>query len=101
MLGVRPYDPTRPRQRHDVTAAAGTDPVGPGGGGLSVFSDPAAVAVRAAGLVLCTVDPADLPPALRDVPAGDPHRLIEPATTMTLDEFQAALGRTRDLWAIV
>lgn len=100
MLGVRPFDPTRPGRRNDVNATRGADPVRPGEG-RSVYTDPAGIRVQAPDLILCAVEAADLPPELADVDAGDPHRHIEPAFEMSLDEFQAALGRTRDLSAIV
>lgn len=100
MLGVRPYDPAKPKRRRDVAAAAATDLVRPGGGGLSVFTDPAAIQVQGVGAVLCVIDAADLPPDLRAVPAGDPHWQVEPAADMTLGQFQAALAGTRDRWAI-
>jgi hypothetical protein len=102
MLGVRPADPSRPSRQGDVRAPRGSDLVRPGEGGLSVYSDPAAIRIQAPDLILCVIESADLPPELADVgAAGDPHRHIEPAAEMTLDEFQAALGRSRGLWAIV
>lgn len=98
MLGVRPADPTNPRRYFDVRAAVGTDPVVPGSGGLSVYSDPAAIRLRAANLFLFEMESDDLPGDLTTVPAGAPHYLIEPAAPMTLDDYQAALAATRDLW---
>jgi hypothetical protein len=98
MLGVRPRDPAKPRKRFDVPAVAGSDLVRPGGGGLSVFTDPAAILIQPADLALCEIDTADLPGELVAVAAGDPHYLIEPASPMTLDDYQAALAATRDFW---
>ena len=100
MLGVRPYDPARPGRTTDVKAIRGADPVRPGEG-LSVYTDPAGIRVQAPDLVLCAIEAADLPPELAAADAGDPHWQIEPAAVMTLDGLQAALGRTRELWAIV
>jgi hypothetical protein len=101
MLGVRPFDPQRPKKYHDVKAAAGTDPVRFGEGGLSVFTDPAAIRIQTADLILCWLESANLPGGLATVPAGDPHYHIEPQAEMTLDHYQALLASTRDLWQIV
>ena len=98
MLGVRPADPTNPKKRFDVTAVAGSDVVRPGGGGLSVYTDPAGIRIQAADLFLFAIDTANLSTGLRDVPAGDPHYLVEPAHDMTLDDFQGLLAQTRDFW---
>jgi len=98
MLGVRPADPSNPRKYFDVPAAGGTDVVVPGGGGLSVYTDPAGIRLHAADLYLFVLDAADLPKDLAAVAAGDPHYLIEPNGPMTLDDYQAALAGTRDLW---
>jgi hypothetical protein len=98
MLGVRPADPANPNKYFDVPAAQGTDLVLPGGGGLSVYTDPGAIRLRAANVFLFAVDADALPNELMAVVAGDPHHLIEPRLPMTLDGYQAALARTRDLW---
>lgn len=98
MLGVRPAYPAYPKRRFDVPAILGSDVVRPGGGGLSVSTDPAGIRIQAADLFLFEIDGAGLRPGLTNVPAGDPHRLIEPAYDMTLDEFQDLLAQTRDSW---
>lgn len=98
MLGVRPADPLDPNRYCDVSAAKGTDLVLPGGGGLSVYTNQGAIRLRAARLFLFALEADSLPNELTAVTAGDPHYLIEPRLPMTLDDFQAALAGTRDLW---
>lgn len=98
MLGVRPTDPanTDPRRRFDIAAVDAADPVHPGEG-LSTESVPGRLTVgRGEGLFEIESD--DLPAGLAVVPDRLPHCLIQPARTMTLGDFQAALRGTRDLW---
>ena len=98
MLGVRPTDPNNRKKRADVKAVNGSDLVRRGGGGLSVYTDPTAILIQAADLVLCEIDTADLPPGLLETAASKPHYLIEPSQQMTLDEYQELLADTQDLW---
>ena len=98
MLGVRPADPTQPNKRADVSAVAGTDVVQPGDGGLSCYTDPAAIKIQSNKLLLWSIDTEDLPPELVEKPAGDPHYHIEPVRETTLDDLQALVADTRDLW---
>jgi hypothetical protein len=100
MLGVRPADRAQPNRRFDVPAVAGTDVVAPGDGGLSCYTDPAAILVRGGRLRRWSVESDGLPAGLADRDAGDPHRHLEPAGPMTLDQFQQALAGTRDLWLL-
>jgi hypothetical protein len=98
MLGVRPRDPANPRRKFDVKASTGSDTVQPHTGGLSVFTDPTAIHLQSADMVLCELESDDLPAELSDVAAGEPHHHIEPSKEMTLDQFQALLESTRDDW---
>ena len=99
MLGVRPTDPALPHKRADVPAAvAGTDVVRPGDGGLSCFSDPAAIKIQSAKLKLWSIEEDDLPAGLNARVAGDPHYHIEPNRDMTLDDLQRLLEDTQHLW---
>lgn len=98
MLGVRPKDPANPRRKFDVKVSAGSDTIQPHEGGLSVFTDPNAIRLQSAGMVLCELESGDLPAELSDVVAGEPHHHIEPSKPMTLDQFQALLENTRDDW---
>ena len=101
MLGVRPLDPSLPNKRADVPAAAGTDVVAPGDGGLSCYTDPAAMAVAPGRkLLLWSIETTDLPAALVNADAGDPHRHVEPAAAMPLDDFQRLLAGTREQWQL-
>lgn len=101
MLGVRPTDHAQPNKRFDVPAVTGTDPIRPGDGGLSCYSDRAAIriAVRPGAMELWSIDAAQLPPVLAAVAAGDPHYHVEPRRDVTPDELQQLLADTRDLWA--
>ena len=98
MLGVRPTDPAQPNKRADVPAVAGTDLVQPGDGGLSCYSDPAAITIQLGKLVLWSIDSADLPSELIPQDAGVPHYHIEPDRTVSLDRLQKLLADTRDFW---
>ncbi len=98
MLGVRPRAPKFPKKRFDVGATLGSDQVNPGGGGLSVFEDPAAIQISDDDLVLCVIETDDLSLELERKEAGKSHYHIEPAHAMTLDEFQERLAETRELW---
>src|SRR5262245_60471852 len=98
MLVVRPFDPAFPKKRYDVNAVVGSDVVRFGGGGLSVFSDRAAILLQAVDLFLFEIETADFPSGLIEVPAGKPHYHIEPQSDMTLDDFQNLLAATRDSW---
>jgi hypothetical protein len=98
MLGVRPSDPAYPTRRFDVPAVAGSDVVHPGDGGLSCYSDVAAIKIQSKKLELWSIDTADLPASLTAQDAGDPHFHVEPTGAVTLDEFQDLLAGTRDLW---
>jgi hypothetical protein len=101
MLGVRPTDPnnTDHRRRFDVKAVNPTDLVA-AGEGLSASLDPTALQVRS-GEAMFEIDLADLGPALRENPDRPPHCLVEPAASMTLQDFQQALEDTRDSWTRV
>jgi hypothetical protein len=68
------------------------------GGNGPEYSDPAAIRLQAANLVIFAVDSVDLPTELQNVDAGEPHRLIEPSKGMPLDDFQRLLAGTRDSW---
>lgn len=98
MLGVRPTDPAQPNRRPDVPAVAGTDIVQPGDGGMSCYSDPAAITIQLGKLVLWSIDSNDLPPELIPQDAGVPHYHVEPNQGVSLDRLQALLAGTRDLW---
>lgn len=100
ILGIRPTDPTQPNKRADVAAVADTDTVTPGGGGLSCYTDPAAILIRGKALLLRSLDSSDLPVNLAVRADRDPHRLIEPATRMTLAEFQLLTAGTRQFWQL-
>lgn len=101
MLGVRPFDPKRPKKYHDVKAAVDMDLVKPGDGGLSAFSDPAEIKVQAVDLILCRIETGALPTDLTVVSAGDPHFHLEPRLEMVLVQYQSILASTRDDWTIV
>ena len=98
MLGVRPADPAQPRQAADVSAAIGTDGVAPGEG-LSVFNDPATIPFQVQGEVW-VIDTQELPPELEAHQRGKKqgHYHLEPSSAVNLDELQALLAGTRDLW---
>ena len=97
-LGVRPKDPANAKRRFDVPAAAATDPVAPGDGGLSVNADPTAVRPPDDDFVLWAIDTTALGPDLRLTPAGPPHFHVEPTAATTLAEFQTRLADTRTRW---
>lgn len=98
MLGVRPTDPTQANKRSDVSAILETDPVHPGDGGLSCYSDPGEIGIQSKKLILWAIEADDLPSELRAQPAGEPHFHIEPGRPVTLGEFQEQLAATRNLW---
>lgn len=103
MLGVRP---TRPGRRGDVSAAAPSDIVRKGGGGLSVFEGPLdnlppQMKPPIAQHPVWEIDTADLGEGIISLPAGSPHYHIEPAREMTLAEYQALLAATRPRWVRV
>lgn len=97
-LGVRPTDPAFPHKRADVAAVTGADDVRPGDGGLSCYSEPAAIKIQSAKLKLWSIEGDDLPPGLIARAAGAPHYRIEPDRDMTLDDLQRLLGDAQDLW---
>lgn len=101
MLGVRPTDPlnTHPGRRFDVDAVAGPDLVYPGEG-LSTESVPGRLTVGR-GEALFEIESDDLTAGLAVVPDRPPHHLIGPFRPMPLDDFQAELAGTRDLWVRV
>ena len=98
MLGVRQTDPAQPNKRADVRAVSGADVVQPGEGGMSYYSDPAAITIQLGKLVLWSIESDDLPPELIPQDAGVPHYHIEPSRAVSLDGFQELLADTRDLW---
>lgn len=99
MLGVRPSDPAA-NKSGDVPAAAGTDLVRPGDGGLSCFDSPAAITIPSGKLSVWSIETDDLPAGLIGRAAGAPHYQIEPTAAVTLDDFQRLLAGTRDLWRL-
>ena len=98
MLGVRPTDPAQPNKRADVPAVVGTDVVRPGDGGLSCYSDPAAITIRSNKIPTWSIDTTVLPAELVGQEAGVPHYHIEPRQDVPLDRLQELLASTRDLW---
>lgn len=98
MLGVRPTDPAQPNKRFDVPAVLGVDAVHPGDGGLSCYTDPAAIRIQPRNAALWSIEVTNLPPVLSAQPAGTPHYHIEPDQTVTLDQLQQLLANTRDRW---
>ena len=98
MLGVRPTDPAQPNKRADVVAVTGTDVVSPGSGGMSCYTDPAAITIQPKKCLLWSIEVDDLPAELKPNAAGDPHHHIEPVQATTLDELQELLALTRDRW---
>jgi hypothetical protein len=103
MLGVRPFDPNSndPSRKFDVDAVKGSDPVLPGtsrGLSVSTSSDRFVLGV---GEAIWELDTDELPPELVPIPDGPPHHILEPAKPTTLDDYQAVLIGTRDLWVRV
>ncbi len=98
MLGVRPTDPNNrnPKAVFDVPAVNDNDIV-PLGKGLSTSLDPLILRVDP-GEAMFEIESNDLDPALMQNPDNPPHCLIQPSSTLTLDDFQQALADTRDLW---
>jgi hypothetical protein len=99
-LGVRPF---RANRRGDVLAAAPTDTVRPGEGGMSVAADspgnlPAHMRPPAAQHPIWEIDDTHLGEGLAAHPAGPPHYHVGPAREMTLAELQALLAATRTRW---
>jgi hypothetical protein len=101
MLGVRPKNPAQPRQGADVKATSGAEKVYPGEG-LSAFTDPGRIPPQVQG-EMWVIETDDLPPELAHHQRGKKlwHYQVEPAREMTLDELQALLADTRDLWSRV
>lgn len=101
VLGVRLKDPNSPKRIRDVDATLGTDVVRPGKG-MSVDETPESIPPTLSG-VLWEIDTSALPPGL-DVPQRGKrptHHQIEPASEMTLDQYQSLLWGTRDAWRLV
>lgn len=103
-LGVRGLEAGR---NADVPVADPTDVVTPGSGGMSVAPHSATNLPplrRPATLGGSGRDPVwvletdDLETDLRFRQDSGTHGLIEPATDMTRDEYEAALARTREKW---
>lgn len=97
-LGVRPFDPNKPKKRCDVRAVNPTDLVTPGEG-LSCYDDPSEIPAVVEG-EMWVIETDGLPPQLSVHQRGnDPrHYHIEPANDMPLSELQELLADTRDLW---
>ena len=97
------------RLGRDVSALAGSDPVQPGQGGMSVSPDdplnlplhrrPPEFGGTGADPVW-SLEAADLGPKLcyRPDPKHSGHGFIEPAYPMTADEYRQALEATQSLW---
>ena len=100
MLGIRPTDPTQPERRFDVPAVNETDLVRPGDGGLSCYSDAAAIKLRSRKLALCSIGSEKLGSKLRPIATGNMHYLVEPTDEMMLGELQQFFAETRELWQL-
>ncbi len=98
MLGVRPRDPANPKKRFDVPAAAPTDTVRPGDGGLSVNTDATALKPPDDEFVLWEIDSTALGANLRTEPDRPPHHVVAVATDMSLAEMQQQIAATRGDW---
>lgn len=100
MLGVRPRNPSQPRQARDVNAVVGTDNVLPGEG-LSAYTDSGEIPPQVQG-EMWVIETDDLPADLVVHQRGrNPrHYHIEPSREVELDAFQAMLANTRDLWEL-
>lgn len=106
LLGVRPGD----RTPNDVNAVAPSDLVVPGTkDGMSVAPNDPANLIRhrrpaAFGGTgkepVWIIDDTELPPELRFRQDAPDHGLIEPATVVTLAEYQKSLESTRDKWQL-
>ena len=97
-LGVRPFDPNKPKKPHDVKAVNPTDLVSPGTG-LSAYDDSGQIPAVVQG-EMWVIETDDLPQQLVVHQRGSNprHFHIEPANGMELGEFQDLLADTRDLW---
>jgi hypothetical protein len=105
LLGVRPGNAATP----DVLAAASTDLVGPGQGGMSVAPGdplylqrhrrPPSLGGTGQDPVWC-IEEDDLGPDLIFRQDRVTHGVIEASRTMTLQELQDALAATRSRWRL-
>lgn len=112
LLGVRPRNPKKPKQRFDVSAALPDDPVDPAeqqGLSCSVAAADSLVGAFFRPLKpderVWEIDTVDLPDGLvavhRPIPGDDDHWQIEPGRVMTLREFQDMLFGTQPSWRAV
>lgn len=98
-LGVRPFDPNKPKnQRCDVKAVNPTDVVPPKEG-MSCFDDPTEIPAAVSGEMF-VIETDDLPTELSVHQRGKnpQHFHIEPTNSVELGELQQLLADTRDLW---
>ncbi len=101
MLGVRPKNSLKPKNRFDVPAILPFDLVRLGDGGLSVNVDPDELKPPDEEFVLWVIDSEHLEFGLEAIPANPPHYIIGVTVEMTLVDFQQCLTATRNHWQLV